>query len=108
VTAPGNEHGGQSITIGLRELYNQLQETSRNMVSLSAKIDSTLISQTMAQQSIAAQLADLRHDFADHETRIRMQESKTYITPRGMWTGIGVVSGVMGTLFTILQVILSH
>lgn len=62
----------------------------------------------MAQQSVAQQIADLRHDINDHETRIRQQEGRTYITPRAMWTGIGVVSGVMGTMFSILQVILSH
>lgn len=111
MTTPGRggaQHGGQSISIGLRDLYDQLQELTRAYTSLSAKIDTALISQTMAQQSIAQQLADLRHDLTDHEARIRAQEAKVYITPRAMWGGIGVIATVLGVLFTVFTMILSR
>jgi ElaB/YqjD/DUF883 family membrane-anchored ribosome-binding protein len=110
VTAPRRpqDHGGQLITIGLRDLYDQIQELSKNYAALASKIDTGIVSQTLAVQSIAQQIADLRHDFTDHEARLRVQEAKVYITPRAMWTGIGVITGVMGTLLVVLQVILNH
>lgn len=95
------------ITIGLRDLYDQLQIVSSGYTSLSAKLDTALIAQTMNQQSFAQQLADIRHDQTDHEARIRAQESRVYITPKAMWTAIGVITGVMGTLFSILWAILA-
>jgi hypothetical protein len=84
-----------------------VQEMSRAQVTLAAKIDSALISQTMAQQSFAQQVADLRHDMTDHEARLRAQEARIYVTPRGMWTGIGVIIAALAALFGLVQLILS-
>lgn len=94
------------ITIGLRDIYDQQQNSNNLITALSAKLDSALISQTMAQQSIAQQFADLRHDLADHEARLRTQEAQRFVSPRAMWTGVGVIIGALGTIFTIVTALL--
>ena len=94
------------ITIGLRDLYDQLQMTNQLTANLSAKLDTALIAQTMSQQSVAQQLADVRHDMADHEARLRVQEAQRFVTPRAMWAGVGVIIGALGTVFTIVTALL--
>lgn len=105
---PDPNHGGQSITIGLRDLYDMIQSVNTGYTSLSSKLDTALISQTLAQQSIAQQLADVRHILGDHETRIRVIETRPYISPRSVWAGVSVVTAVLGLLFTILQVVIKQ
>lgn len=91
--------------IGLRDLYDQMQTVSNGYMSLSAKLDTALISQTMSQQSFAQQLADLRHTQNDHEMRLRQVEARAYISPRAMWTGVAVIVSSLGTIFAVLQAI---
>lgn len=76
--------------------------------ALASKIETGLISQTLSAQSVAQQIADLRHDLTDHEARLRIREAKVFITPRAMWSGIAVITGVLGTLFAVLQLIIAH
>lgn len=99
------DHGGQ-ITIGLRDLYVQLQTLNAGYASLAAKLDLALAAQTVTRESIAAQLADIRADVGDHEARLRQQESRIYVTPRSLWAGVGVLTGVFGLMFALFQVIL--
>ncbi len=101
------DHGGQSLTIGLRDVYDQIQVISAGYTALSAKLDTALISQTMAQQTIAQQLADIRHDINDHEMRMRSQEAKPVISPRAMWTAVGVLIAGLGLVLGIAQALYS-
>lgn len=82
-----------------------MQTIAAGYTALSAKIDTSLISQTMAQQSIAQQLADIRHDLNDHEMRLRQQELRQTVSPRSMWTAIGVLTGVLGIFLAVAQAI---
>lgn len=107
MTTPASQHGGQSIEIGLRDVYESVQDLTKAYTGLSAKIDTALISQTMAQQSTAQQLADMRHDLTDHEGRIRVLEQRIYVTPRSMWTAIGVIIAGLGVIVGIITIIVS-
>jgi hypothetical protein len=101
-----NEGRSSSVTIGLRDLYDMIQTVSTGYTALSAKLDTALIQQTLQAQNIISQMSDMRHDINDHEMRMRAQESRPYITPRGVWTGVGVIATVISVVFTILQVVL--
>ena len=45
---------------------------------------------------IGDKLDQLGKDSTDHEGRIRVLESKHYVTPAAMWLGIGAVAAVVG------------
>ena len=97
-------HGGH-IVIGLRDLYDQIQTLSAGNASLSAKVDTALITHTLAQQSIATQLSDFRADVNDHEMRIRVVESRPYISPKSMWLALGTVNAFLVTGLIIIQLV---
>lgn len=101
------QSGGQSISIGLRDVYDSVQDLAKSYTALSAKIDTALISQTMSQQSIAQTLADMRHDLNDHEARLRVQEGRAFITPKSMWTAIAVLIAALSAIIGIIAVIVS-
>ncbi len=103
---PGEGRSSHTVTIGLRDLYDMIQTVSTGYTALSAKLDTALIQQTLQTQNLAGQVADIRHDVNDHEMRMRAQEARPYITPRSVWTGVGVIATVIGVAFTILQVVL--
>lgn len=100
-----DEHGGR-FTLGLRDLYAEIQRALDAVHSLSTKLDTALIAQTMAQQATAQQLTNLRHELNDHESRLREQERRQVVTPKSMWTAIGVLTSVSGVLFGILQLLI--
>ena len=97
---------GDHISIGLRDLYDQIQVVASGYTSLSAKLDTALISKTMAQQTIAQQLADVRRDLSDHEMRLRAQEQRQFVTPKAMWTATGVLIAGIGLVFGVVQTII--
>lgn len=94
-------HGGP-ITIGLRELYVQIQELNRSVAQLTAEMKMFTQQATMMQQSFATQLSDIRQDHVDHETRIRLIEARPVVTPRSMWTAVGVLMPVVSLIVTIV------
>lgn len=94
-------HGGQ-ITIGLRELYVQIQELNRVVAQLTAELKMFTQQAAMMQQSTATQLADIRQDHVDHETRIRLIEGRQVVTPRSMWTAVGVLMPIISLIVTIV------
>lgn len=71
--------------------------------SLAAKVDTALITHTLAQQAISSQLADFRADVNDHELRVRHLEAQRYITAGGMWRAIGIVNALLATVLVIIQ-----
>ncbi len=58
--------------------------------------------QTLNAASVAQQLADVRHDHNDHETRIRLLESKQVVSPKSMWTALGVLVPIVALIVTIV------
>lgn len=88
--------------IGLRDLYTQLQHLDRTITALSAQIQMATQQQTLNAASVAQQLADIRHDQNDHETRIRLLESKQVVSPKSMWTALGVLVPIVGLIVTII------
>jgi hypothetical protein len=88
--------------IGLRDLYAQLQSLERSVTALNASIQMSAQQATMNAASFAQQLADLRHDMNDHETRIRLQEAQQVVSPKSMWTAIGVLIPIIGLIITII------
>lgn len=103
---PNEGRSSHSVTIGLRDLYDMIQAVNTGYTALSAKLDTTLIQQTLQTQNLAQQLADVRHDLNDHETRLRAQEARPFVSPRAVWTAVGIITSVIGVAFTILQVVL--
>lgn len=97
----GQFHGG-SITIGLRELYAQMKAIEIVVTTMSAKVDMAIQQQNLTQQSFAQQLADIRHDLNDHETRLRIRESQNFVSARSMWTALGVIIPIVGIVITII------
>lgn len=94
-------HGGP-IIIGLRELYAQMQELNRSISELSAEMRMATQQAAQHQQSVAQQLADIRVDQGDHETRIRIIESRPVVTPRSVWAAIGVLTPIISLIVTII------
>lgn len=94
-------HGG-SIIIGLRELYAQIQQLSGTIAQLSAEVRMAAQQAQMQQTSVAQQLADIRRDQGDHETRLRQVESKQVVTPRSMWTAIATIVPIISLIVTIV------
>jgi len=86
-------------------LYDQIQVMSAGNVALSAKLDTALITHTLAMQSIAQQLADFRADVNDHEMRLRVVESRPYISPKAMWAALGAVNAFLVTALIIIQLV---
>ena len=104
---PGHsDNGGQSstITIGLRDVYDQMQVITSGYTTLSAKLDTALIAQTLGQQSIAQQLADIRHDLNDHEMRLRTNEARPYVSPKSVWSGVAVLIAAMGLVVAVIEI----
>lgn len=100
-TPPDRSHGGP-ILIGLRELYEQLRLIDRTVSQLGAKVDTSMQLASVSAQSIAQQLADIRHDINDHEARLRAKELERTISPRAVWTAIGIITGIAGIIVTII------
>ncbi len=90
--------------IGLRDVYNQMQVISSGYTTLSAKLDTALIAQTMAQQSFAREMADVRHDINDHEMRMRTVEARPYVSPKSVWSAVGVLIAAMGLVVAIIEI----
>ena len=99
---PGSSAHGGPITIGLRELYVQIQELNRAVAQLTAEMKMFTQQATMTQSSVATQLADIRQDHVDHETRIRLIEGRQVVTPRSMWTAVGVITPIVSLIVTII------
>lgn len=83
-----------------------MQVMSSGYNTLSSKLDTALLSFTLGQQSVLQQIAQLREDMNDHEGRMRQQEAKPTVSPKSMWSGVSIIVGVLGFLFTVVQVVL--
>lgn len=99
---PTPQDPGGPILIGLRDLYAQLQHLDRTITGLSAQIQMAAQQQTLQTASTAQQIADMRHDMNDHETRIRAQEARQVVSPRGMWTALAVILPMIASIVTII------
>ena len=94
------------ISIGLRDVYNQLQDVSRLSGNLAAKLDTAVSAQTFNNQSNQNAIADLHRDIRDHEMRIRALELRPIVSPRAMWTGATVIISALGLFMVIIQIVL--
>jgi hypothetical protein len=86
------------ITIGLRDLYDQLQRVSAQQVALTSKMDTMIIAQS-------SQMTGAIEDIKDHEHRLRAQEAKQTVSPRAMWSGAAVLLAAVGLVMTLIQLV---
>lgn len=96
---------GDRVSIGLRDLYDQLYEMSRGYAALAAKLDTALITQRMIQESLAQQLETIKGDQRDHEMRLRGLEKRQFISPKMVWTALGVIGGFVSIIVAIIAII---
>lgn len=87
------------------QISQQNNDLSRQLYDLAGKMD--LLRETLQLRitSNETMMADLRRDFTDHEARIRQQEANHYVTPKAMWSGIGVIVTVLSCLFALVQLV---
>lgn len=106
MTGPtAGDPGGQMITIGLRDLYVQQQEMSREVIRLSTKIDGAVTSQTFAVTSTQQTLSAHAAEIGDHEIRLRAMEARPVVTPRAVWAAAALIISVLGLFITVLQLV---
>lgn len=84
------------ITIGLRDVYAQLQVVSTNQTALGAKIDTVVASH-------GQQLLSIQEDVKDHEHRLRVLETRPVVAPRAVWTAAALIVSVLGLLLVLVQ-----
>lgn len=101
------DHGGQVVTIGLRDIYDQVQQVSTGYTSLVAKLDAALISQGLHQQTITQQFGEIHRDIQDHEHRLRALEARPNITPKAAWGAAGIIIAGLSLVLTIIALIIS-
>lgn len=84
------------ITIGLRDVYAQLQVVSTNQTALGAKIDTVVASH-------GQQLLSIQEDVKDHEHRLRLLEARPVVAPRAVWVAATLIVSVLGLLLVLVQ-----
>lgn len=94
------------ITIGLRDVYAQLQNVSQLTNSLGGKIDAAVAAQTFNAQSSQAAFTNIHAELTDHEHRIRNLEARTSVSPKSMWTGAAVIISAIGLFMVIIQLVM--
>lgn len=96
MTQPDDTRGGPMITIGLRDVYGQLQVVATNQTALGAKIDTIVASH-------GQQLLSIQEDVKDHEHRLRLIEARPVVTPRAVWTAAALVVSSLGLILVLIQ-----
>lgn len=97
------------MQISLRDLYVQIQQLDRAITGLSAEVKMASQQQILSAASFAQQLATVREDLNDHELRIRTQEARQYVSPKNMWTALGIILPLLASVITIvLTIVLNH
>lgn len=86
------------ITIGLRDVYAQLQVVSTNQTALGAKIDTVVASH-------GQQLLSIQEDVKDHEHRLRLIEARPVVAPRTVWTAAALVLSALGLILVLVQTV---
>ena len=75
---------------------------------LDAKLDATLGQHGVRIEAISRDLTILRTELDEHEHRIRQVEQRPVVTPRAVWTAIGVIVAIVGVEISIVTVIMPH
>lgn len=92
MTAPRSEdHAEYGVTIGLREIYNEVRDVAAKIIGLSSQISDM---ETGHSNTTAAA--------RDLEARVRELEKRHVVTPASMWSAIGVLCAVIGAVATII------
>lgn len=65
---------------------------------------------TMRDESVNRSIRDVqaehKEDHADHENRLRMLESRPTITPKAVYTMLGFILALVGTVATVVGLII--
>lgn len=105
--AAGDENGGQShIVIGLRDVYDQVMSLGKVCTELGTKMDVALQTQALQLQMLIKDLSEQTVVQQAQEHRIRALETQHVVTPKSMWTGVGVIVGVAAILASVMIAIL--
>lgn len=93
---PRNEdRSSPGVTIGLREIYDKVADVAGQITHLAA----VFAALQTTQQTTATDTSEL-------EVRVRFLEMRAVVTPRAMWTAIGVLAGVVSAVVAVISVLL--
>jgi hypothetical protein len=96
MTVPRSEdHAEYGVTIGLREIYDQVRDAVSGIANLSRQIDDMKGDQTTTTTAAT-----------DLEKRVRALEQKPVVTPASMWSAIGVLCAVVGAVATLITLMM--
>lgn len=106
MTAASLPHGDHHVTIGLRDVYNEIQTLSHGYTRLEGKLDTALSVQTIHLNSIGREISDTQTQTRELEVRLRAVERQPVVTPRAVWTAVGVLIAALGVATGLLSLIL--
>lgn len=95
-----------TVVIGMPQIYAMMQQVKGDMSMLLAKFDTANAMTTAGFEALRHDIRDLEKVRDDHEERIRQLSSLQIVTPRAMWTGVGVVITGFGVLTALLAIII--
>lgn len=81
------------------------------IVDLRGQVNSFINVQLYREESHRVEIARLREEMAqrerDHEERLRILEQRRYVEPKSVWAALGFAVAVLGTVTTVINILLS-
>ena len=98
------QHYG-AVEIGLRDVYVEVQKVARGYGELAGKLDTAVSMYALRFDAVNRELTEIGKESSDHEMRLRAVEQRPVVTPRSMWTAIGVLTGLVSAGLAIVALI---
>lgn len=99
---PDSSSVAQSFVIGPREIYDAAQRAGVGIERLDAKLDVTIATQAANTEQLRQNYITLRADHEKAAERLRIIEMRPVITPKSMWTALGVIAAFITIILTII------
>lgn len=93
------------VKIGMPELYAQVLRVAEGNQRLDAKLDQALSVQTIRQDNIAADHAELKETVSRLSDRLSQIETRAVVTPSAMWRGVSAIAAIAAITVAIIAVI---
>lgn len=99
MAAPNGDDSEVGVRIGIREIYDHVRDLVRAVDMVSRQID--VLTQGTTKTSAET-------DGLDTRVRTLEVQIQKVVTPASMWTAIGVLAGVAGTVATVIALMMQR
>lgn len=90
------------VEIGLRDVYDEMRKVSAGYGELAGKLDTAMSMHAIRFDAVGRDLANMGREIGDHENRLRAIELRPVVTPKSMWTAIGVLTGLVSAALAVI------